>query len=382
MLVAWALFVGSGALEPKVLIVGGTGRIGTAAAQHLVEKGAEVTLAGRERKRGARAMKEVDAAFRELDFRNDAALRECVGEFDAVIHVAGPFYGQTPSVLAACIDAGVSVYVDVSDPPEFIDAALALESKQTSALLSAGAFPGMSNVLAVEAAAKTFADVKDLNFSYFTSGLGGSGALNLEITNIGFGTEMPRFRKGNLDTSLLPGTDLGVVDFPIVGPRKVWAWPFPEQATVPRELNITGSSVAAMGTAPDIWNVALNVLVSIIPRSWWANLAFSKALADFSQPLVQLTDAFLPETHAMRIDVSSSSSDDCTTTVLQAHESFRQCVGQSAAEFCLDLLDHPSPGIFLPEQRYRDQASRDRIISSLTSTPGTTFFEIISTPPR
>lgn len=60
----------------------------------------------------------------------------------------------------------------------------------TCALLCAGAFPGLSNLLAVEAAARLAPgeEVEDLEFSYFTAGLGGSGNINLFITNEGFGT--------------------------------------------------------------------------------------------------------------------------------------------------------------------------------------------------
>eukprot|EP00797_Seminavis_robusta_P028414 Sro551_g164860.1 saccharopine dehydrogenase (215) ;mRNA; r:24321-24965 len=166
-----------------------------------------------------------------------------------------------------------------------------------------------------------------------------------------------------------------------VGRQQVFAWPFPEAATVASELQIKGSSSAAMGTAPDLWNVMLGLLVNIVPRPWWRSKAFSKFMADFSQPLVLLTDAILRqtttsdadvgETHAMRIDVTTTTTKQEMTSIVQAHESFRQCVGQSCAEFCLDLLEHPSPGVFLPEQRYRDARDRRRIIAKLTSTPGT-----------
>ena len=90
-----------------------------------------------------------------------------------------------------------------------------------------------------------------------------------------------------------------------------------------------------------------------------------------------LTDAILQattpdkvgETHAMRID--ATSVDHEMVSIVQAHESFRQCVGQSCAEFALDVLEHPNPGVYLPEQRYRQHTDRERIIEKLTTTPGT-----------
>lgn len=81
--------------------------------------------------------------------------------------------------------------------------------------------------------------------------------------------------------------------------------------------------------------------------------------------------AFVGETHAMRIDIGGDAK---LATVYQAHESFRRCVGQSSAEFCLDALAHPRPGVHLPEDLYQLEEDRRRIILQLTSTPGTTAF--------
>lgn len=92
-----------------------------------------------------------------------------------------------------------------------------------------------------------------------------------------------------------------------IGVQTVFSWPFPEAATVPRELNIVGDSSAAMGTAPDFWNALLGVLVSLVPRPWWCSKTFSKFLADFLQPLVKVTDSLIGrETHGMRVDVTGT----------------------------------------------------------------------------
>jgi hypothetical protein len=114
-------------------------------------------------------------------------------------------------------------------------------------------------------------------------------------------------------------------------------------------------------------------------------------VVDFSQPLVLLTDKVMQqiapqgdcgETHAMRIDVTiedpseQSSSKTKMVSFVQAQDSFHQCVGQSCAEFALDLVKQLNafsamPGIFLPEQRYSNPEDCKRIISKLTSTPRT-----------
>lgn len=81
---------------------------------------------------------------------------------------------STPHALQACIENNVPVYVDLSDPLEFIEAAQDMSSAAaaagTAAVVSAGAFPGLSNVLSVELARQLPAPPADVKFSYFTAG--------------------------------------------------------------------------------------------------------------------------------------------------------------------------------------------------------------------
>lgn len=400
----------------KFLLIGGTGKIGQAVASHLlsIESSARIVLAGRNQKAGEIATVELrkhypdaNVDFHAGDFsqRNDGACSshiDLLKAVDCVIHTAGPYADCAPIILKECIKAGVAVYVDVSDPLPYLERGLLLDASAkasgTTALLAAGAFPGMSNVLAMETAQAVMKysrneRVGDIGFNYFTAGLGGSGTVNLYITNKGFGDYMGIFVDGELEfRQELPGQLLGAVDFFLenvtidgnqearerVGTKRVFAWPFPEAATVPTILKSRGATYAAMGTAPDAWNGMLGLLVSLVPRRFWRNDQFSQFLADFSEPLVKVTDTWLRlmdpkgigETHSMRIDVKSVDGS-ITGSSVQAHDSFRQCVAQSCAEFALDCLAHPQPGVALPEQRYRDNADRLRIIQRITNTPGT-----------
>lgn len=373
----------------RVVVLGGSGRIGTACAIHLLTRRPEleIVLVGRDEARGRRAVAEVAGEaggarcdFVALDYRDVAAAGAAFDGAAAVVHVAGPFDGDGAlAPLAATIGAGVPVYVDVSDPIAYIEGARGLARGATAALLCAGAFPGLSNVLAVEAAALLPAPIRDLNFSYFTAGLGGSGAVNLDITNYGFGGSTPRFVDGApADSEDFAGTDQGTARFAVSGEREVWAWPFPEARTVAAALGVRGTSRAAMGTAPAAWNGMLRLLVALVPRSWWLSERFSGGMARFSEPLVRVTDAFVGEDHAMRIDVTDV--DGGAAVALQSHASFRRCVGQSVAEFALDLLaEPPAPGVYLPEELYADAARRETVLAALTATPGTTAFSVLKT---
>lgn len=411
--------------SPRVLIAGGTGQIGSAVASHFLKRqpNSPITLAGRNPTKAAKARTELRNSHPKANIEiavvdiwqpgdNSLWLDSLIGQADIVIHTAGPYIDRTPVLLQRVISVAAAaaaaahdtigsprpkVYVDVSDPLPFLEQSLlwneSAVGSHVTAVVAAGAFPGMSNVLAMEAAHELKGRVQDLYFQYFTSGLGGSGVINLYITNRGFGDPMGHYRQGELAFTPWAGTLLGRVNFNfdeahrpprhVVGippPPNVFLWPFPEAATVATELGIRGNSLAAMGTAPDAWNFMLAMLVAIVPRAWWCIPRFSQFMADFSQPLVTLTDGLLKlldhegcgETHAMRID--ATRADGSGISIVQGHDSFRQCVGQSCAEFALDCWNYPESGVYLPEQRYRYTTARARILAQLTTTPGTTYY--------
>jgi hypothetical protein len=404
-----------------VVILGGTGRIGTAVATHLLQRAPNyhIELVGR-RPSGQAAIDEIltdcptaRISYRQVEsvWQKSSDLMDVINHADCVIHTAGPYLDQKPIPLELAIASECCrAYVDISDPLPFLETSLLMDSKakasNTVALVAAGAFPGLSNVLAVEAANHATSmgpgRIQDVRFQYFTAGLGGSGVVNLYITNLGFGEPMVGYDKGQLRFFMeLSGRLLGRVDFFLpflqnhegnrrvqerVGTKTVFAWPFPEAATTAKHLNARGNSFAAMGTAPNIWNDMLGILVSIVPRSWWRNPKFSRWMADFSKPMVLATDAWMKgtgmgETHAMRIDVTKQFGRDDAggVSIVQAHDSFRGCVGQSCAEFALDLLleepnhgdEETRTGVMLPEQRYANDKDRARILKCLTTTRGT-----------
>lgn len=402
---------GDGAAD-RLLLLGGSGRIGTAAAAHLLLRrpSAQLFLAGRDEARGAAAVEEVreqvgrpaaEVTFVKADWLSQGGFSELLSEVqpDAVLHTAGPFdEDHDAEVLGAAISARVPVFVDVADPMEYIAAARARQEAardaQTMAVVCAGAFPGLSNVIAMECAARLgWPDTKlvDLDFAYFTAGLGGSGAVNLLITNLGFGVPVPVFRGGRYDPQMIAGAGMRRVPFFIgagdaeggadIGERDVWSWPFPEAATVGEHLHISGNSNSGMGTAPGIWNAVLVLLVTIVPRELWKERWFSEGLAWISLPLVWLTDRFVQETHAMRVKVKAADGRCCLA--VQSHVSFRQCVAQSAAEFLLHLLDRRrstepaswQPGVWLPEELAAEDW-RPELLQRLTTTPGTTGFAV------
>ena len=126
-------------------------------------------------------------------------------------------------------------------------------------------------------------------------------------------------------------------------------------------------------------------MVAAVPRGWWRSRTFSKGLAEFSKPLVAITDNFVGETHAMRIDASARSGS--RVSAVQAHRSFREVVGSSCGEFTAALLESqgfvtrvggeprvaqlPKSGVFLPEALFEDDMVRWPLLERLLAVDGT-----------
>jgi saccharopine dehydrogenase-like NADP-dependent oxidoreductase len=179
----------------RVLVVGGSGRVGGSVVTQLVRHGGHVSVAGTRPRRLEEARQRWIGMFPELSgplsvIPFEEVQRERVetvravlekSDYDLVIHTAGPFQGKvgTPNgVLEACVDAGVP-YLDVCDDYCTARAAQTKFASQATSpcILSTGCWPGVSSLMAkqlVESSLAAFPElgVEDLSvdFSFFTAG--------------------------------------------------------------------------------------------------------------------------------------------------------------------------------------------------------------------
>ena len=123
---------GGGGAPTRVLILGGTGRVGASAAWSLLtdpdRPGAyDVTLASRNRASYDQALarrpqlKQGGASFLRADAADRASVAAAIRESGAsvVVHAAGPFQrSRSYAPLEAAMEAGVS-YVDICDDAEY-----------------------------------------------------------------------------------------------------------------------------------------------------------------------------------------------------------------------------------------------------------------------
>lgn len=103
-----------------VLVLGGTGVFGSRLCRLLHDDPKiALTVAARDPAEVARVAAEYGAAGWGVDWRHDLDATLGTGDFDALVHVAGPFQGQDYTVAEACIRHRVH-YLDLSDDRAFV----------------------------------------------------------------------------------------------------------------------------------------------------------------------------------------------------------------------------------------------------------------------
>ncbi|KAF7827335.1 Saccharopine dehydrogenase / Homospermidine synthase [Senna tora] len=208
----------------RVLVLGGTGRVGgsTAVALSNICPDLRIVVAGRNREKGAAMVAKlgVNSSFAQVDIDDVKSLETALEDVDIVVHTAGPFQ-QTEgcSVLEAAIKTKTA-YVDVCDDTNYAWRAKSLMSRAVAANIPAittgGIYPGVSNVMAAELvrAAESEAKVKPerLRFSYYTAGTGGAGPTILSTSFLLLGEEVVAYSKGER-LKLKPYSGMLNIDF-------------------------------------------------------------------------------------------------------------------------------------------------------------------------
>lgn len=142
----------------KILMLGGTGRVGSSTAASLLQLTPEhkITLGGRREEgyRDALQRRPVlkSTTFAQVDITDRNAVALAAAEHDLVIHTAGPFQrSKDLSALEACIAVGTP-YVDVCDDQDYSIMTKGLHEQAVQAgvpcITTAGIYPGVSNVMA------------------------------------------------------------------------------------------------------------------------------------------------------------------------------------------------------------------------------------------
>ena len=357
-------------LMRSIIIVGGTGRIGSTVAAHLLSlhPDVQVTVTGRDRSRGLRLVSELGerARFKAVDREDARALRSLIDGAALVIHAAGPFQGSDPTVLESAIDCRVR-YLDIADELLFAQKARALSSRAAErgvcALVNGGVFPGLSNVMAGLLAETAL--VESMSFSYFIAGSGGSGPAVMASTFILGTVPATEFVAGQrVERRAFTGGQ-ALSFLPPVGRRTCYFLELPEVTSCFETYRIP-NVVARFGTSPGLWNHATRWVCTLF-RPW---LADRRRVASFVAPLlplIRIVDRFVGA--AIAIEVEAEFRDGQRRRLRYAHQDTLASIGAAVVAQAEELLqDRVAPGVLWPEEGIRDKK-----LHLLSATQGGTF---------
>ncbi|XP_022944738.1 uncharacterized protein LOC111449104 [Cucurbita moschata] len=344
----------------RVLVLGGTGRVGASTATALSKfcPDLQIAIGGRNREKGEAMVATLgrNSRFVEVDVENAKMLEAALRDVDLVVHTAGPFQ-QTEkcTVLEASINTKTA-YVDVCDDSNYSQNAKSFKNKAIEAnipaITTAGIYPGVSNVMAAElvrvARDESKCEPERLRFYYYTAGTGGAGPTILATSFLLLGEEVVAYNKGE-KLKLKPYSGMLNIDFGKgIGKKDVFLLNLPEVRTAHEILGVPSVS-ARFGTAPFFWNWGMLALTNLLPMEYFRDRSKVQNLVQLFDPFVRAFDGLAGERVSMRVDLECSNGQN--TVGIFSHRRLSQSVGYSTAAFAIAVLEGSTqPGVWFPEE--------------------------------
>ncbi|MBD1844082.1 saccharopine dehydrogenase NADP-binding domain-containing protein [Cyanobacteria bacterium FACHB-63] len=343
-------------MTKQVLILGGTGRVGSKVAADLIaHTDAEITIAGRNLLTGAQVSQQLGerVKFSAIDLSAAAVLKGAIAQSDLVIHCAGPFHYRNASVLQICIDQGVN-YIDVSDHPSFTRKALAFrsnaESADVTAIINTGIFPGISNSM-VRRDVEQLDHAEKIHLSYVVAGSGGAGITVMRTTFLGLQRPFEAWIGGDWQM-VKPYSDREVVEFPQYGKVGVYWFDMPEAFTLPDTFPVK-TVITKFATVPTFYNY----LTWSVARWWHPRLLQTKAVIEFlshvSHFMTDVTDRVSGIGVAIRSEVTGEKdgrSVRCVSTMTHPDTAVSAGIGTGTVAEMLLSGELKKPGVWAIEQ--------------------------------
>ncbi len=371
----------------KVLVIGGSGRVGGSAVRALAQKGVQVTVGGRSQSNFEAFLKRnkmKNIGFQEIDINDETVLDTVIPNFDLIVHTAGPFQGLTePNVLMSSLKHGKK-YVDVMDDISLSRIARSKKYQEMAksfggrAVVSAGIWPGGSSLLAQQSIANIgLGKAKKVVFDFFTAGSGNAGTTIITATFLILGENVLTYQGGKA-VYKKSATDMKSVDFgPGVGKRDVVRLNLIEceSCFVSSEGKLDVETY--FGTAPRLWNSLFALMANAIPQKFLQNRDAMTKLAVFSMPMIRLIDLFVGSRNSIKVTIETDNGQK--RSALMTHDDLEAAVGDSLSSFVVRMLPSENgvepdilPGVYYPEEmpeEYRDQVLKDISNSAIYFKP-------------
>lgn len=392
----------------RVLVVGGSGRVGGAVVEQLVRLAQRrgvankllIDIGGRNQRRGDQTLQRLEQRLHALTersiLRNHVQLNwvqddipelvSLLSQYDLVVHTAGPFQNRGRNagrLLEACMLAGVN-YQDVADDMHHAETcrvqhADAAQRAGITAWISTGIYPGISNLMAADLMSR-LPDCSDeqrsacergIEFSYFTAGSGGAGATILSATYLLLAEPVYTVRNGVLQWR--PAySDPRRVDFGIEcgGKRNTYLLNLPEVRSAHSVYGVEHAE-ARFGTAPALWNGLMWCMARFLPPAILRERMAGITIA--SLPFVRLVDWLVGARTAVRVDCwqrGERTRASYHDYFLYVHERLTDAVGECTAAFALARIFPEAlgitapfiPGVWYPEEVFHAAACRDALM--------------------
>jgi saccharopine dehydrogenase-like NADP-dependent oxidoreductase len=344
-------------MTKKVLILGGSGRIGSSVAADIVtHTAAEVTITGRSSVAGEAIASSLGSSvkFLALDLAETEKLREAIASSDLAIHCAGPFHHRDGNVLKTCIEQSVN-YLDVSDHRSFTRKAINhhadAEKSGVTAIVNTGIFPGISNSM-VRAGVEQLDSCDRIHLSYVVSGSGGAGLTVMRTTFLGLQNPFEAWIDRKWQT-VKPYSDRESVTFPSpYGKTGVYWYDMPETFTLPDTFPVK-TVITKFGSVPDFYNYLTWWVAKTWPTSWLHNRNAIEFLARTSYKMTNVSDRFTGIGVAIRSEVTGIKNGQpanyCSSLV---HENTAAAAGCGTGTLAQLLLEEKlsKPGVWPVEQ--------------------------------
>ncbi|XP_066340858.1 uncharacterized protein [Miscanthus floridulus] len=290
----------------RVLVLGGTGRVGgsTATALSRLRPDLGILVGGRNREKGESVAAKLggQSEFVHVDTRDAGMLEQALQGVDLVVHTAGPFQrAEECTVLQAAISTKTP-YIDVCDDTDYSWRTKGFHEQAKAAgvpaITTAGIYPGVSNVMAAElvhAARSENGEPERLRFFYYTAGTGGAGPTILATSFLLLGEDVIAYNKGT--------------------------------------SSLCTSAIAPMEFLTEFLRDRNKV----------------QKLVQSVDPLVRTVDGIAGERVSMRVDLDCSNGRN--TIGLFTHKKLSVSVGFATAAFALAVLEgNTQPGVWFPEE--------------------------------
>uniref|UniRef100_A0A0E0MCA1 Saccharopine dehydrogenase NADP binding domain-containing protein n=1 Tax=Oryza punctata TaxID=4537 RepID=A0A0E0MCA1_ORYPU len=201
----------SSSSSARVLVLGGTGRVGgsTATALSNLRPDLNILIAGRNREKGESLASKLgeQSEFLQIDIRDGNMLEEALQDVDLVVHAAGPFQRENECIVLQAAIATKTAYIDVCDDMDYSWRAKGFHEQAKAsgipAITTAGIYPGVSNVMAAELVHAARSE---------NAGTGGAGPTILTTSFLLLAEDVIAYNKGE-EIKLKPYSGALSIDF-------------------------------------------------------------------------------------------------------------------------------------------------------------------------